>query len=221
MTRLAFRASRSAGEVSAVVTRPEDAALFLVLAHGAGAGMAHPFLESLAAALARHGIASFRYQFPYMERGSRRPDPAPLLQATVRSAVAAAASLAGELPLLAGGKSMGGRMTSRAAADAPLGGVRGLVFFGFPLHPAGKPGTERADHLAEVEAPMLFLQGSRDRLAGLDLLTPVVEGLGGRATLHVVADADHSFHVPVRSGRKDAEVIDELARTTAAWAARR
>ncbi|HUF89851.1 MAG TPA: alpha/beta family hydrolase [Gemmatimonadota bacterium] len=221
MTRLAFRASRSAGEVSAVVTRPEDAALLLVLAHGAGAGMTHPFLESLAAALAQQGIASFRYQFPYMERGSRRPDPAPLLQATVRSAVAAAASLAGALPLLAGGKSMGGRMTSRAAADAPLEGVRGLVFFGFPLHPAGKPGTERADHLAEVEAPMLFLQGSRDRLAGLDLLTPVVEGLGSRATLHVVADADHSFHVPVRSGRKDAEVIDELARTTAAWAARR
>lgn len=221
MTRLGFRASRSAGEVSAVVTRPEDADRLLVLAHGAGAGMDHPFLETLAAALARHGIATFRYQFPYMERGSRRPDPAPLLQATVRSAVAAAASLAGELPLLAGGKSMGGRMTSRAAADEPLEAVRGLVFFGFPLHPAGKPGTERADHLAEVEAPMLFLQGSRDRLAGLDLLTPVVEGLGNRATLHVVADADHSFHVPVRSGRTDAEVIDELAGTTAAWAARR
>ena len=220
MTRLSFRASRSAGEVSAALTRPEAAGWLLVLAHGAGAGMTHPFMESLAAALAHHGIASFRYQFPYMERGSRRPDPAPLLEATVRSAVEAAASLAGELPLLAGGKSMGGRMTSRAAAGSPLAGVRGLVFFGFPLHPAGKPGTERADHLADVDAPMLFLQGSRDRLAGLDLLRPTVGGLGSRATLHVVADADHSFHVPVRSGRDDADVVDELARTTAAWAAR-
>ena len=220
MSRLAFRASRSAGEVSADLTRPDGARWLLVLAHGAGAGMDHPFMKSLAAALARHGIATLRYQFPYMERRSRRPDPAPLLEATVRSAVEAAAGLAGDLPLLAGGKSMGGRMTSRAAAGAPLDGVRGLVFFGFPLHPAGKPGTERADHLAEVDGPMLFLQGSRDRLAGLDLLTPVIESLGSRASLHVVAEADHSFHVPARSGRKDAEVIDELAGTTDAWAGR-
>ena len=219
MTRLTFRASSSAGEVSAVADRPDDARWLLVLAHGAGAGMAHPFMEALALALARHRVGSFRYQFPYMERGSRRPDPAPLLEATVRSALAAAAGFAGDLPLLAGGKSMGGRMTSRAAARAPLEGVRGLVFFGFPLHPAGKPGIERADHLAAVDARMLFLQGSRDRLADLELLEPVVGRLAGRATLHVVDGADHSFHVPARSGRDDADVIDELARRTAEWAA--
>jgi hypothetical protein len=220
MSRLRFRASRSAGEVSAEITRPDDARWMVVLAHGAGAGMTHPFMETLAASLAMHGAATLRYQFPYVERGSKRPDPPPLLEATVRSAVETAAGLAGDLPLLAGGKSLGGRMTSRAAAREPLEGVLGLVFFGFPLHAIGKPGIERADHLDDVDVPMLFLQGSRDRLADLALLGPVVERLGERASIHVVAAADHSFHVPARSGRKDGEVIDELAAATARWAAK-
>jgi hypothetical protein len=220
-SRLRFRASRSAGEVSALVTRPEDARWMLVLAHGAGAGMKHPFMEALAARLAAHGVASFRYQFPYTERGSNRPDPPALLEATVRSAVESAVAPAGALPILAGGKSMGGRMTSQAAARAPLPGVRGIAFFGFPLHAIGKPGAERADHLNEVGVPMLFLQGSRDRLAELDLLEPVVRRLGDRATLHVVEGADHSFHVPARSGRTDADVLDDLSRRTAEWAAER
>ncbi|HYO45181.1 MAG TPA: alpha/beta family hydrolase [Gemmatimonadota bacterium] len=219
MSRLRFRASRSAGEVSALVTRPKEARWMLVLAHGAGAGMDHPFMESLAASLAARGVASFRYQFPYSERGSRRPDPAPLLEATVRSAFEAAAAFAGELPLIAGGKSMGGRMTSRAAAREPLDGLRGIVFFGFPLHAIGKPGTERADHLNDVAVPLFFLQGSRDRLADLGLLEPVIARLGVRATIHVVDDADHSFHVPARSGRSDADVLDELSDETAGWAA--
>lgn len=218
-SRHRFRASRSAGEVSALVTRPPSASWMLVLAHGAGAGMEHPFMEALAGGLAAHGVASFRYQFPYTERGSKRPDPPALLEATVRSAVEAAAALAGPLPVLAGGKSMGGRMTSQAAAREPLAGVRGIAFFGFPLHAIGKPGAERADHLRHVEVPMLFLQGSRDRLAGLELLEPVLRRLGDRATLHVVEGADHSFHVPARSGRTDAEVLDELSRRTARWAA--
>jgi hypothetical protein len=220
MSRIRFRASRSAGEVSAAITRPDNARWLVVLAHGAGAGMTHPFMESLAERLAAHGVASFRYQFPYVERGSKRPDPPPLLEATVRSAVEAAAGVAGDLPLLAGGKSLGGRMTSRAAAREPLEGVRGLVFFGFPLHAIGKPGSERADHLDDVDVPMLFLQGSRDRLADLTLLHPVVERLGSGAAIHVVDAADHSFHVPARSGRGDAEVIDELAAETARWAAK-
>jgi uncharacterized protein len=216
-----FRASRTAGEVSALVTRPEDARWMLVLAHGAGAGMEHAFMEALSAGLAAHGVASFRYRFPYTERGSKRPDPPALLEATVRSAVEAAADLAGPLPLLAGGKSMGGRMTSQAAAKEPLPGIRGIAFFGFPLHPIGKPGAERAAHLNDVEVPMLFLQGSRDRLAELELLEPVIQRLGDRATLHVVEGADHSFHVPARSGRTDADVLDELSRRTAEWAAGR
>ena len=217
---LRFRASASAGEVSALLRRPATARWLLVLAHGAGAGMRHPFLAALAERLAGRAVATFRYQFAYMETGSRRPDPRPLLLATVRSAVATAADLAPGLPLLAGGKSMGGRMTSGAAAKEPLPGVRGLVFFGFPLHPAGRPSTERADHLAQVAAPMLFLQGGRDTLADLDLLRPLVAGLGPRATLHEIPAADHSFHVLKRSGRTDAEILDELADATAAWAAR-
>lgn len=218
---LRFRASRSAGEVSALVTRPEGARSMLVLAHGAGAGMEHAFMEALAAGLAACGVASFRYQFPYTERGSRRPDPPALLEATVRSAVETAAGLAGPLPLLAGGKSMGGRMTSQAAAKDPLHGVRGITFFGFPLHAIGKPGAERGAHLNDVGVPMLFLQGSRDRLAELELLEPVIRKLGSRATLHVVEGADHSFHVPARSGRTDADVLDELSLRTARWAAER
>ena len=220
MSRIRFRASRSAGDVSAAITRPDAARWMVVLAHGAGAGMTHPFMETLAERLAAHGVASFRYQFPYVERGSKRPDPPPLLEATVRSAVEAVAGVAGDLPLLAGGKSLGGRMTSRAAGREPLEGVRGLVFFGFPLHAIGKPGIERADHLDHVDVPMLFLQGARDRLADLTLLGPVVERLGARATIHVVEAADHSFHVPARSGRSDGEVIDELAAETARWAAK-
>lgn len=218
--KIRFQASRSAGEVSALLLRPSAARWLAVLVHGAGAGMRHPFMAALAERLAGRGVATFRYQFPYMERGSRRPDPRPLLLATVRSAVAAAMAAEPGLPLLAGGKSMGGRMTSGAAAAEPLPGVRGLVFFGFPLHPAGRPATERGDHLARVEVPMLLLQGERDSLADLALLRPLVAGLGERATLHEVAAADHSFHVLKRSGRNDGEVLDELADATAAWAAR-
>lgn len=217
---LRFQASRSAGDVSAVLARPDDARWLLVLGHGAGAGMRHPFMESAAAALAGHRIATLRYQFPYMEKGSRRPDPQPVLLATARAAVAAARDAAGDLPLLAGGKSMGGRMTSLASAAEALPGVRGLVFLGFPLHPAGAPGTTRAEHLGRAGVPMLFLQGTRDKLAGLDLLRPIVEQLGARATLHIVEGADHSFAVPKTSGRTLADTIEEIARAAAAWAER-
>jgi len=220
MTELKFLASRSAGEVSALLTRPEGARWMMVFGHGAGAGMRHRFMEDAAAALAAHGIATFRYQFPYVEHRSRRIDPQPILLATVRSAVAAAHAAAEDLPLLAGGKSMGGRMTSLAASREPLPGVRGVVFFGFPLHPAGAPATDRAEHLSSVMIPMLFLQGTRDKLAGLDLLTPVVEKLGDRATLHVVEGADHGFDMLKRSGRTAAEVLDELAGTVEAWTVR-
>jgi len=213
--------SDRAGEVSALLLRPAHARRLLVMGHGAGAGMRHAFMEETALALAARGIATFRYQFPYMERGDSRPDFQPVLRATVRAAVAAARAAAGDLPLLAGGKSMGGRMTSLAAAAETLPGVAGLVFFGFPLHPAGAPGTERARHLADVELPMLFLQGTRDKLAGLDLLRPIVDGLGARAVLRVVDGADHSFEVLKRSGRTHEAVIAELAETTAAWAEER
>jgi predicted alpha/beta-hydrolase family hydrolase len=213
-----FVASKSSGEVSAILDRPEGARWVMVLGHGAGTGMRHRFLEEAASALAGHGIASFRYQFPYVEKRSSRPDPQPVLLATVRSAVGAARSAALDLPLLAGGKSMGGRMTSLASAAEALPGVRGVVFFGFPLHPAGTPGISRAEHLARVEAPMLFLQGTRDKLADLDLLRPVVERLRSLATLHVVEGADHSFAVLKRSGRTGADVLEELARTVAEWA---
>lgn len=179
--------------------------------------MRHRFMEEAVERLADRGIATFRYQFPYMEKGSRRPDYRPILLKTVRSAVEAARSVSDGLPVLAGGKSMGGRMTSLAAAAGPLDGVRGVVFFGFPLHPVAKPGVERADHLADVAVPMLFLQGTRDKLAPLDLLLPVCEGLGQRATLHVVEGADHGFHVLKRSGRSDDEVLEELGDATRAW----
>jgi hypothetical protein len=191
-----------------------------VLAHGAGAGMRHPFMEEIAQALARHGVATFRYEFPYMQARARRPDPARVLENTVREAVAAAHDAAPDLPLVAGGKSLGGRMTSRAQAQAPLPGVRGIAFIGFPLHPAKEPSIERAEHLARVEVPVLFMQGTRDELADLALLRPVVERLGPRATLHVVEGADHGFDVLKRSGRTRAEVIEELAATIAAWAER-
>jgi predicted alpha/beta-hydrolase family hydrolase len=200
-----------------ILRHPEDAFCLYVLAHGAGAGMRHPFLESLAEALVAEGVASLRYEFPYMEEGKRRIDPLPLLHARVREAVNAAGKE--NLPLFAGGKSMGGRMTSQAQALEPLAGVRGLAFVGFPLHPAGRPATERAAHLGDVRVPMLFLQGTRDDLADLVLLRPILEDLP-LATLHVVDDADHSFHVRKRSGRSDADVIRELAQTFAAWAQR-
>ncbi len=207
-----------AGEVSALFLRPDNARLLLVLAHGAGAGMSHPFMENLAAELAAEGIATLRYQFPYMEGRRRVPDSPAALTATVVAAVRAAAKAAPELPLLAGGKSMGGRMTSQAAAERPLEGVRGLVFFGFPLHPPKRPATKRADHLAKVSVPMLFLQGTRDELAELDLLRPICAKLGALATLSVIDGADHSFHVLKRSGTNDATVLQQLVRTVASWA---
>ena len=205
------------GEVSALLCRPAKALRLLVLAHGAGAGMCHPFMEKLAGELAAVGVATFRYQFPYMEQKRRVPDAPGVLTATVVAAVRAAAELAPGLPLLAGGKSMGGRMTSQAAAQQPLEGVQGLVFFGFPLHPPNKPGTKRAEHLAKVTIPMLFLQGTRDALADLKLLRPVCAKLGPRATLHVIEGADHSFHVLKSSGRTDEQVMHELAETAASW----
>ncbi len=205
--------------MSALLDRPPEARWLLALAHGAGAGIQHPFMESMSAALARHGVATLRYQFPYMERGRRPPDPQRILLETVRAAVTRATEVADGLPVLAGGKSMGGRMTSLAASQEPLQGVGGIVFLGFPLHPAGRPCVDRAAHLDAVGVPMLFLQGSRDRLASLDLLTHVCAGLGPGTTLCVVEDADHSFHVPKRTGRTDEEVLDELARRTADWAA--
>jgi len=218
---LSFLATRSTGEVSALLLRPAGARRLLVLGHGAGAGMRHAFLEAVAEHLAAEGVATFRYQFPYRERGGGRPDPPAVLEATVRAAVAAATAAAPGLPLLAGGKSLGGRMTSRAAAREPLPGVAGLVFVGFPLHPAGKPGTERAAHLADVTVPMLFLQGTRDKLADLALLRPVLAGLADRATLHVVEGADHGFAVLKRSGRTQVDVLKELASTIRDWKASR
>jgi predicted alpha/beta-hydrolase family hydrolase len=213
-----FVASRSAGEVSAILDRPDDARRLFVLGHGAGADMRHASLQDTVRALTAHGFATLRYQFPYTEKGSRRPDPQPILLSTVRAAVAYANEVAGGLPLFAGGKSMGGRMTSLAASEDELPGVRGLIFFGFPLYPAGVPATTRADHLARVVLPLLFLQGTKDKLAGLDLLRPVLERLGPRVTLHVIEGADHSFVVPKSSGRTRTDVLDELARVAAAWA---
>jgi hypothetical protein len=196
---------------------PQGAVACYVMAHGAGAGMAHPFMEAVAKGLASRGIATLRYEFPYMERGSKRPDSPAIAKARVREAVEEATRRAPGLPLFAGGKSFGGRMTSQAQADAALPGVRGLVFFGFPLHAPGKPSAERADHLAQVQVPMLFLQGTRDDFAALDLLQPMVKSLGKRATLELFDDADHSFHVPARTGRKDAQVRDEILEKSARW----
>ena len=203
--------------ISALLLKPARPRALYVLAHGAGAGMRHPFMEAVARRLAANGLATLRYQFPYMEQRSRRPDPEPVALATVRAAVRAGRQAAGGLPLFAGGKSYGGRMTSRAAAEAALEGVTGLVFLGFPLHPAGRPGTSRAAHLAQVALPMLFLQGTRDTLADLALLTPVIEQLGKRATLRVIEHADHSFHVLRRSARTDEQVLEELAAAVAGW----
>lgn len=215
-SRHQLRIDASQRPVSAILRRPAEARWGLVLAHGAGAGMHHHFMESLVDELAERQVATLRYQFPYMEAGRRRPDGKPLLLATVRAAVALAARLLEDLPLFAGGKSMGGRMTSMAASVEPLVGVSGLVFYGFPLHPAGRPGSQRGDHLQGVELPLLFLQGDRDKLADLELLTPVAEKLE-RAELRVIDGADHSFQVLKRSGRTDAEVLAQLATVSAAW----
>ncbi len=205
------------GKVSGILLRPAGAWAMYVLAHGAGAGMRHRFMEGIAEALAGQGIATLRYQFPYFEAGRRRPDPPRVLEATVRAAVATAEEIAPGLPLVAGGKSLGGRMTSGAAADQPLPGVDALVFLGFPLHSPKRPTVRRAGHLRQVELPMLFLQGTRDPLAELELITTVCRELGPRATLHVVEGGDHSFAVLKRSGRSEAEVMEEMTRTIAEW----
>ena len=203
--------------VSALLIRPRGARAAYVFAHGAGAGMHHKSMEEIAGGLAERGIATLRYQFPYMEHGSKRPDTPAVAHAAVRAAVMEAARCCDGLPLIAGGKSFGGRMTSQAQALSPLSGVRGLAFLGFPLHPAGKPSSDRAKHLAAINIPMLFLQGTRDALAELSLLEPVIKGLGPLATLHLEKEADHSFHVLKRSGRNDREVMDGVLDAFAAW----
>jgi len=202
-----------------LLVRPHDAQLLYVLAHGAGAGMRHHFLAQAADVFAARGIATYRYEFPYMQAGKSRPDSPGVAEAAVRKAVAAAARVAPGLPILAGGKSFGGRMTSQAQTSEPLLGVRGLVFLGFPLHAPGRPSIARAEHLTSVDVPMLFLQGTRDEFAQLDLLREVVKGLGNRATLHLIEEGDHSFKVPKRTGKTEADVMNELAETIHQWAA--
>lgn len=209
-----------AGEVSSLLLCPQKVNWLMLLAHGAGAGMHHPFMESLAAGLAEVNIATLRYQFPYTEQRRSRPDPPAILTGTVAAALSMASNIAPGIPIIAGGKSMGGRMTSQAAANGMLPEVRGLVFFGFPLHPPKAPSTKRADHLYKLTKPMLFLQGTRDTLADLSLLRPILTKLGPIATLHVVDSADHGFHVLKRSGKTDAAVLTELASATAEWAAK-
>jgi len=203
--------------VSGLLQAARGARACYLLAHGAGSGMTHPFMAGIADGLAERGVATLRYQFPYMEQGGKRPDPPKLAQATVRAAVAEASSLAPKLPLVAGGKSFGGRMTSQAQAESPLPGVRGLAFLGFPLHAAGRPSEERAAHLFEVKIPMLFLQGTRDALADIALMGKLVANLGERATLVTIADGDHSFRVPARTGRSDEDVRVEMLDAFAAW----
>ena len=212
-----FRVNDKVGEVSGLLLRPRDANALLVLAHGAGAGMRHKFMEAIAEKLALVGVATLRYQFPYMEKGIKRPDSELVLTETARAAVSAGGKYADDLPLFAAGKSMGGRMTSLAAAREPLDGVRGLIFFGFPLHAAGKSSADRGQHLFDVKVPMLFLQGSRDTLADLKLLKPLCARLGKRVELFVIDGGDHSFHMLKSSGRSDDEVLDQVAKKTAAW----
>lgn len=202
---------------SGIWSAPAEPKACLVLAHGAGVGMTHKSMEAVAQGLVARGIAVLRYNFPYMERGSKRVDPPAVAHKAVRDAVAAARKLSATLPLFAGGRSFGGRMTSQAQAGAPLEGVRGLVFFAFPLHPAGAPSEERAAHLKDVRIPMLFLQGTRDALAELTLLKRTVKSLGTRATLVLAQDADHSFHVPAKTGRKDSAILDEILDAVASW----
>lgn len=203
--------------VSGLLQVPHGARVCYVLAHGAGAGMAHPFMAAIADGLAARGVATLRYQFPYMEEGRKRPDAPELAQAAVRAAVAEASRRLSQLALVAGGKSFGGRMTSQAQAESPLPGVRGLVFLGFPLHPAGRSSDERSAHLFEVKIPMLFLQGTRDALADKALMEALVERLGKRAILRLFPDADHSFHVPAKTARKDADVRTEMLEALTAW----
>jgi predicted alpha/beta-hydrolase family hydrolase len=205
------------GDVSGLLIAPEGVRACYVLAHGAGVGMQHRFMRDVATGLAERGVATLRYQFPYMERGSKRPDSPKVAQAAVRAAVAKAHELLPALALFAGGKSYGARMTSQAEAEAPLPDVQGLVFLGFPLHPPGQPSDTRAEHLSRVQIPMLFLQGTRDDFADLEYLKPLTERLGSRATLKLFENADHSFHVSAKSGRTDAEVMDELLNALAAW----
>ena len=205
------------GEVSGIVVLPEAAEWLYVLGHGAGAGMRHSFMERVADELATRRVATLRYQFPYMEQGRRPPDRPPTAQATVRAAVEAGGGLGIDVPIIAGGKSFGGRMTSQAQADRPLDGVRGLAFLGFPLHAPNRPSDKRAEHLSNVEVPMLFMQGTRDALADLELLRPVTGELGGRATLHIVQGGDHSFKVLKRSGRTEDDVMVELGDTIEQW----
>lgn len=204
-------------EVSALLVNPPKAKCCFVFAHGAGAGMTHGFMEAVATGLFERGVATLRYQFPYMEKATRRPDAPPTAHATVRAAVAEAARQCPDLPLFAGGKSFGGRMTSQAHATVPLAHVHGLVFLGFPLHPAGKPSVERTKHLFDIQIPMLFLQGTRDKLAELPLLERTTQKLGTRASLRLFENADHSFHVPARSGRNDRDVMDDILNSVAAW----
>lgn len=219
MSPIAVRVD-AATSVSAILVAPAVTRALYVFAHGAGAGMTHPFMADVATGLAERGIATFRYQFPYMERSTRRPDPPTMAHATVRAAVAEAMRTMPGVPLFAGGKSFGGRMTSQAQATSPLQGVSGLAFVGFPLHPAGKPSVERANHLFDVKVPMLFLQGTRDTLAEPALLEPVVTKLGERSTLVMLEHADHAFHVPRSSGRTDGQVMDALLDALAAWMTR-
>jgi predicted alpha/beta-hydrolase family hydrolase len=204
--------------VSGLLLRPDNARLLYVLGHGAGAGMRHPFLETMSGRFADRRIATLRYQFPYMEAGRKRPDSPKVLESVVRSAIEAAAAIAPDLPLIAGGKSMGGRISSHVAANDPPGNVLGLVFLGYPLHPPKQPDSKRAEHLYDIDLPMLFLQGTRDDLADLDLLRPIVDALGSRTTMHVVDGADHSFKMLKRSGREQDEVLDEIADAVGRWA---
>ena len=212
-----FLATQSSGEVSAILMRPAKARSVYVFGHGAGAGMRHAFMEAVAERLAARDVATFRYHFPYMEAGRRGPNPAPVLVKTVRSAITEAARLAPDLPMFAGGKSMGGRMTSTAAAAGALEDVRGLAFYGFPLHAPGRDSSDRGAHLVDVALPMLFMQGTRDKLANLELLRPLLANVAPKPMLHVVEGADHGFHVLKRSGRTDGEVLDELCDTFVAW----
>jgi len=216
-----FVVSEATGVVSGLLLRPEHAVALLVFAHGAGAGMRHRFIEDLSQKLAELGVATMRYQFPYMEKRVKRPDSEGVLIATVQAALTAAEKYSDGVPIFAGGKSMGGRMTSLALAKASLARVHGLIFFGFPLHAPGAPSAERGKHLADVQVPMLFVQGSRDALADLKLLKPLCADLDGRAELFVIDGGDHSLHMSKRSGRTDTEVLDEVAAKTSSWMAAR
>jgi predicted alpha/beta-hydrolase family hydrolase len=212
-----FFVSEKGGAVSGLLLKPDNATSLLVLGHGAGAGMRHRFMEDVAGKLAELGVATLRYQFPYMEKRTKRPDSEAVLTDTVKAAIAAAKKQAGNLPIFAGGKSMGGRMTSIAAAKEALDGVSGLVYFGFPLHAAGRPGIERGQHLADIQIPMLFLQGSRDALAELKLLKSLCAKLGKRAELFIIDGGDHSFHMLKSAKKSDEQVLDELVSRAARW----